>query len=608
MKQHWGPRLWAILALLLLAGAGRSAAATRLDDAAAWSRLGEMERTGVLSDPFWAQAFWLQSRAAPDPDTRIADLRWALRFDEDFNAARWALALELLEQRNGEFANQIVLVGQHAASSFLTQEHAALWVLTVGLGALFAAFVVVALAAVARTAPLVHHGVWERLLFLPGELRWGAALLTVAAPIALAFTLPPTATLLWLLAIGTAGAWTFLDRMERRTCVTAGLLVLLAPVAFGIWTRFTEISHPSSYLRSLWTAQAAPEGFEVLQERTGPGKDSEDAGYLASLALLERRAGRYEDAIAHLETAVRLEPNSWAFLNNLGNARLLAGDPDGALVEYEHALRLSPNEALVMVNQAQAWMRQLRFTRAELALQQAAKLGYRLPRVLNNGPQDIVVRDRVLDAGEFWLRFARGIPHSETLSWRSALAMTLAPVFPLRPLWMCLVPFVALYFATRARSIPKGHRCAGCGRVICRKCHYRVLRRSLCATCNAIRVDVRAPLKREALLRDRRVRTLRWPRLAGLLASALLPGTGHFLSGAPRRAWISAATAAALLLVAGAGALWPAPGADAFRGASRWTTGVPIALYVLVALGSVRAYWRFTSRNLNVGMAKPRSA
>jgi hypothetical protein len=66
--------------------------------------------------------------------------------------------------------------------------------------------------------------------------------------------------------------------------------------------------------------------------------------------------------------------------------------------------------------------------------------------------------------------------------------------------------------------------------------------------------------------------------------------------------------AAALLVLAGAGTVWPAPGATTFREIVRWAALVPVVLYAVLALASVRAYWRSTARGLNVGMAKPGSA
>ena len=62
--------------------------AQALDDTTARAQLEAMERSGVLREPVWAHAYWARSASAPNDDARIADLRWALRFDPDLTAAR----------------------------------------------------------------------------------------------------------------------------------------------------------------------------------------------------------------------------------------------------------------------------------------------------------------------------------------------------------------------------------------------------------------------------------------------------------------------------------------------------------------------------------------
>ena len=77
---------------------------------------------------------------------------------------------------------------------------------------------------------------------------------------------------------------------------------------------------------------------------------------------------------------------------------------------------------------------------------------------------------------------------------------------------------------------------APCATPICRKCHYHALRRSLCADCHSIRRSENAPLKRQTLLDQRRRRVSRIPHTLIILFAAALPGSGHLLRGAPRRA------------------------------------------------------------------------
>ncbi|MGQ0721097.1 MAG: tetratricopeptide repeat protein [Candidatus Eiseniibacteriota bacterium] len=594
----------AALALVALLLPASGSADPRIAESDAWARLEEMEEQGVPRDPFWAQAFWVQALAATDPDQHVADLRWALRFDPDLFAARWALCRAHLEARDPEFAQQALLAGEQALRSFLVQQRAALRAVTLSAGAVLVCFVTLALVTALRVLPRIHHGVWERLIFLPAELRRGAALLTVLVPLLLPLALPPTAALFWMLLLPTVAAWTFLEGPARRRCVGALVLILLAPLALAAWSRVAEPSHPGSYLRTLTTHQMLPDPSGSFRYAAPPAHAAADPAYHASLALVERRARRYDEAIAHLDRAIALAPDEWAWYNNLGNVLLLEGSVDDALTAYGKAKSLSPSEPLVRVNEAQAWMRKLRFNRADEALGEAVRLGYRLPPVLNTDPAKVVVRDQVLDAGQLWVRFAREQGEGHAITWGSAARMAAAPLVPLRPAWLSLVLLLALSFAAQSRSLPHIHSCAACGRAICRKCHYRIARQSLCAECNAIRSDVRAPIKREELLRARRRRLVRWPLLGGLFLSLAVPGTGLLLAGAPKRAALSLLIAAGILLTTGTGAFWPDAGTGLAvppRGIVPW---LPAALYGLLALVSARAFFRFADRVRAVG---PRS-
>jgi len=573
-KKHLS-RVLMVLALITLAGILPAAAATTaLNDAQARAHLEQMERDGVIADPVWARAYWARSRTAPTAQARVADLRWSLRFDPDLSAARWDLTLALLAQRDSEFAGQASEAVTRSLRAFPAQQRMILWMITIGAGMTLLALLAAAALNVAKTVPRLFHGIRERLFFLPVEVRTGAAMLTIALPLLVALTLPPTAALFWALLFGTFATWTRLDRLERRSTVFALGALLLAPAVLALWVRMVDPAIPGSYLRSLWDAQIAEAPGAAAIVRLAPPEGAvDDPDRLASLALVDRRAGRYEDAEAKLRRATELAPQEWSYRNNLGNVLLLRGGVDSALAEYRLAISLAPGQPLSHVNLAQAWVHKLEFRRADDALAEATRLGYRLPPVLSNDPEDIIVRDHVLGAPEFWSRLVRGEGGGETFGWGRGLAMSLALVLPMRPAFLSLPLFLALWWVALARTLPRASRCSGCGTMICRKCHYRVLRRSYCGECYAILREVRAPLRRVELLdaRRRRAGALTQPLMFAL--AVLVPGSGHVIHGAHRRAGTYFAIAALLLLIAGAGALWPDPGvlvAGTSGGRERW--------------------------------------
>jgi Flp pilus assembly protein TadD len=69
------------------------------------------------------------------------------------------------------------------------------------------------------------------------------------------------------------------------------------------------------------------------------------------LGVIYRDSGnRLEQAVAELETAVKLSPRQPAFFNELGVAYRQAGQFDKARQAYEQAVTLDPNGAAAVLN------------------------------------------------------------------------------------------------------------------------------------------------------------------------------------------------------------------------------------------------------------------
>ncbi|MBZ0269818.1 tetratricopeptide repeat protein, partial [bacterium] len=503
------------------------------DDTAAHARLEEMANAGVLRDALWANAYWARARAATDDTARAGDLQWALRFDPELNGARWDLVALRARQRDGEALTLLVDALRVGFGTFPGQQRALVWALTLVFGALAATLTALTLLAAARTVPRIHHAIHERLSFLPGEIRSGAALLTLLVPLILPFTLAPTAALFWLLLFGTVGGWTLMSVGERRIGIAALLVMLASPVVLSGWTRILEPGLPTNYLHALWASQRSADTRDAARLDRAPATLSEnDPAHWASLALVERRRGQFRRAEEALRRATTLAPDEWSYWNNLGNVQLLNGDPDRALASYRKAHELAPGEPLVFVNQAQARVQKLEFAKADAAMDEAGRLGYRLPPLAQG---EGLPRDRVLESAALWARFAKGRGTSSGLSPARTLEMTMSLLLPVRPHWMSIPLLLAIWYVSLVRTLPRSFACSSCGKSICRKCHYRVMRRSLCAHCHAIRRDVHAPLRRQQLLHDRQRRVSRWGRALSILLSVLVPGSGLAVRGLPRR-------------------------------------------------------------------------
>lgn len=67
------------------------------------------------------------------------------------------------------------------------------------------------------------------------------------------------------------------------------------------------------------------------------------------------REGSYASAKDAFETAVRLEPNNAAAINNRGVTKARLGDLDGAVTDYTRALQRTPGDAEIVFNRANAY-------------------------------------------------------------------------------------------------------------------------------------------------------------------------------------------------------------------------------------------------------------
>jgi predicted O-linked N-acetylglucosamine transferase (SPINDLY family) len=143
------------------------------------------------------------------------------------------------------------------------------------------------------------------------------------------------------------------------------------------------------------------------------------------LALLNQ--GKQEDAVLHLEQALRLQPALADAHNNLGLAVAARGKPDEALACYERAVALEANHVGALTNLGNAYKDQGRLDKAITC--------YRL--VLAAQPQAAHVHSNLLLALHYQAGAHPGILLSEALHYAqqhaAALADSRAP-HPVRPL------------------------------------------------------------------------------------------------------------------------------------------------------------------------------
>ena len=525
-----------LLAFPLLAwGAGTGNGRT-LDEKNAAQRLEQMRRDGVLRDPFWAHAYWARSQDAPSRSARISDLNWAVRFDPDFLSARLTLAWQMALEHDPECTAQILDGARRVKTSFALQQQLALLLMKLGGGVTLLVLVTSGLFVIVRSITSIRHALTERLSFLPAEARSAGAILTLCTPLLLAIALPPTSAIFWILLMGTVATWTLLAKWEKRICVWALVGLLITPFGVALWGKVLEPSSPHAYTRLLWEAQTTEDAWTLENLRHVDRQTATDnPDHLSTLALVARRERNYGEAQKLLERAITLRPNEWGYYNNLGNVLLLAGRDDAALEAYGRAKQRAPSEARIRYNEAQAWMEKLELGRAQAALDEARRLGFHPPMFSESSQTGIVVLEQTLPPATLWKKFLSDLNQEKVTFAKRATGMMLGVVVPFQSLLLSIPLLLSLIYVAQTRTLPRLHNCASCGKTICRKCHYRVLRESLCAECFGIRQRVRTPIQREEALSKRRAQVRLAPWIWGIAMAAIVPGSGLLYEG--RRGW-----------------------------------------------------------------------
>ena len=213
--------------------------------------------------------------------------------------------------------------------------------------------------------------------------------------------------------------------------------------AADLFRRGLELAAPGSTLRrslrhklgtalalSGDTGGAAREFEETVRLAPKEGLDEPAAKASYSLGILHAGSGRDAEAVQHLTTALRYNPNYFEARMALADVLRASGRFDASLPHYAAAVRLNPRAAEARFNYAMALIRLHRYADARAWLEEGVRaqpdrpeLAHTLARLLASSP-DPAVRDgqRALSMSKQLLQSHRNTDLGETM------AMALAEV------------------------------------------------------------------------------------------------------------------------------------------------------------------------------------
>jgi tetratricopeptide (TPR) repeat protein len=379
---------------------------------------------------------------------------------------------------------------------------------------------------------------------------------------------------LWLVAC--AGLLTLSLYFQARERIVV-ILVLLSLAALPTLHRV--------YAQAL-AAPSDPVLAAIVHAREGDDSDedlklleSQASGNAGSLEVLMALAkahqdqGRFTEAGQDYQRLLELpqaknSPYQEAIYNNLGNLWVAAGDNRQALAYYQEAAKISPLPAEVAYNLGQLYHAFLDIEKGDEWSKQAAAIASDEVDGWGEMTDSVPAAQRMVEMpiplSLLWARALQDTPRSEAVrrsTWQDWAGVI--PPMPVSLIFLSSALLVGLTFLGAGR-VRISKPCSSCGQPVCPHCHRLSKDPSLCSPCYHVfkaqgGLDPRVRLARKAAAR--RFQEI-W-RTASMIATVLVPGSGHLLQGAPIAGLV-------FLLLAGC---WLAP---VLAPAGAWRPEVPI--------------------------------
>lgn len=251
--------------------------------------------------------------------------------------------------------------------------------------------------------------------------------------------------------------------------------------------------------------------------------------------------GRFlEEAFEEYKHVLALEPATWQAYVNIGNLYLQVGQYGEAVAQYRKALEVNPGAVVALMNTYHAQTESFRLNEAAQTLELARRIDSEQVARMLSAPgvgNSATAIDATLDTGAVWGEMLDG-PSAPLLHSGEAVGDRVGAFLrqAASPAALFALLTAALALATLLPARAPARCCSRCGRAFCGRCKSGRDAPEYCSHCVHLFVlgaglapETKGRKLYEIEAHDRRHRLLR------RFFSALLPGSGKVLAGAPAR-------------------------------------------------------------------------
>jgi tetratricopeptide (TPR) repeat protein len=426
---------------------------------------------------------------------------------------------------------QYLAVAFHLTDDFEGAKHLLAFLGWSGLLALFIALVCFGLIILARYLRLFIHDI--RDIFPPRFLsNW----MMIALPLAflfipLFFGAPYwVLTLFWILLFSI-----YMKKGERIIASILILAFLAVPLCFNLYTAALGACENQKLTALLRIRNGIYSDEDIETIHQAQAQESLDQASLLSLALVNRKKGRFQEAAKYYSEARKLSSYQDVTYNNLGNLYLAVGQTEDAIKAYKKAVSLNPKRVEPVYNLSHAYYEIRDFEKQEQFYHQAERIAELRMKELDKMAYQYITRtivDIPVPVGLLVKVMRASTPRLEEIRkavWDNSFGFLNPKIFPLLSILGLLILGLASW---GSRGLSLSYACSICGQPICQRCNPPSRNPDLCSPCYSAFYTsggLDPKMRMQKKMSAQRYRA--WTRNIGWISTIFLPGTGHLLNG-----------------------------------------------------------------------------
>ncbi|MBI3354853.1 MAG: tetratricopeptide repeat protein [Nitrospirae bacterium] len=406
----------------------------------------------------------------------------------------------------------------------------------IGIITIFISVFIFFIVTIIKYLPLLQHNLQE-VFNIPFIKPYITAISFLIILLPLLFFDPLIAIFIWILFL-----WLYLSKKEKAITFIFILLIAYSQVVFSFYSFFLAPKKSSTLNaviqieKGFWSTDIYDGLIEAIK------KDPTNKGAFFALAILSKKRGELDKALAHYQRLTVIDPEYSKAYNNIGNIYFLQRNYDKAIASYQNAIQKDSSLISAYFNLSQAYREKFMFAEGENIFQQARNKNPDLinyySHITRDNPQQLVIDERV-SYRDILSQAFRPYENQESITTKMWNLFEKKVRLEDTTKYAIIVVIIILLLSFLKKSIPVAAYCRECGKVICPRCHRSLLYKGLCSQCLRTFVQIDGIIKNEqgenqSLSQSELSELNRFQKIDSLITRALsviLPGAGHIYGG-----------------------------------------------------------------------------